>query len=69
MTEASVKTDAISDGLQEYLRVMAWWNGKDLTGKARVIGEDILDGWFEQVIRDEFLGEDAECQEGVVHSS
>lgn len=57
MSEASVKEAAIPDGLDGYLQVMAWWNGKDLTGKARVIGEDILDSWFEQVVRDEFLGD------------
>lgn len=66
MSDASIKIPAISDGLEEYLRVMAWWNAKDLTDKARVVGEDILDGWFEQIVRDEFLGADAECQTGSV---
>jgi hypothetical protein len=56
----AIKTDVIPDGLEGYLMVMAWWNAKDLTGKARVIGEDILDGWFEQVVRDEFLGGQAD---------
>lgn len=56
MSGASIKTDTIPDGMEGYLQVMAWWNGKDLTGKARVVGEDILDVWFEQIIRDEFLG-------------
>ena len=58
MSGASIKTPTIPDGLEGYLKVMAWWNNKDLTGKARVIGEDIMDGWFEQIVRDEFLGSD-----------
>lgn len=66
MSDASIKTPAISEGLEGYLQVMAWWNAKDLTGKARVVGEDTLDRWFEQIIRDEFLGADAECQTDAV---
>jgi len=66
VTEASIKTVAISDGLESYLKVVAWWNAKDLTGKALVVGEDTLDKWFEQIIQDEFLGADAECQTDTV---
>ena len=61
MSDASIKTPAISGGLEGYLQIMAWWNAKDLTDKARVVSEDILDGWFEQIVRDEFLGESEEA--------
>ena len=56
MDNSSIKTFTISNGLDGYLQVMEWWNKKDLTAKARVIGENTLDGWFEQIIRDELLG-------------
>jgi hypothetical protein len=41
--------------METYLEVMAYWNTKTLEQKAKTLGEDILDKWFESIARSEFL--------------
>lgn len=41
--------------MDQYLQAMAWWNAKTLEQKARTVGEDVLDKWIEEIIRDEYL--------------
>ena len=49
------KDSTISDPMDQYLQAMAWWNAKTLEQKARTVGEDVLDKWIEEIIRDEYL--------------